>query len=152
MKPLRIARRELFAQLLVSGETQADAYRRAYRYTGTERNAKRLAHRLAVHPDIAARVRYMQKRASDLVNFALQKRLAYLMDAILTPPDRITASSPFCQGVRMTAHGPELKLIDKRAALELYSRLVGDFKDRPEPVRQTPLGEIINRIRARREP
>ncbi len=49
MKSLRIPRQELFAQLLASGETQAGAYRQAYRYSGTARAAKRLAHRLAAH-------------------------------------------------------------------------------------------------------
>lgn len=152
MKPFRIPRQDLFAQLLASGETQAEAYCQAYRYSGTARNATRLAHRLSVRPDVAARVLDMQRRAARQVDFVLRQRLDYLMDAILTPPDQIKASSPLCQGIRLTPHGPELKLIDKRAALELYSKPVGDFRERPEPVEPTPLGEIIGRIRARKDP
>ncbi|CAN5644156.1 hypothetical protein BH09VER1_BH09VER1_16260 [soil metagenome] len=152
MKPLRIPRHEKFAQLLAAGETQSTAYRLAYRYSGTTATANKLAQRLAARPDISARVEDMQQRAAKKVDFSLRKRLDFLMDAILTPPDQITSSSPLCLGTRLTPHGVELKLIDKKAAIELYSKLAGDFKDRPDVAQPTPLGQIISRIRARQDP
>lgn len=152
MKPLRIARHEIFAQRMAAGDTRAAAYQQAYRTSGSARAAGKQAQRLLSRDDVAARIADIQQRAARQVDFVLRQRLDFLMQAILTPPDQITASSPLCQGVRPTPHGPELKLIDKRAAIELYSKLVGDFKEKPEVAQPTPLGQIISRIRARKSP
>lgn len=58
---------ELFAQKVVAGETQADAYREAYKARRmTEKTIHEEASRIASHCKVAARVRALQGAAAEL--------------------------------------------------------------------------------------
>ena len=71
-----------FVRELLSGKTQADAYRCAYQTTRMNDNSvRREASRLMTNPNIATTVRRLQEQADDAV---IEKRIATRQDVLET--------------------------------------------------------------------
>lgn len=82
MGALKVSKEELFAQGVVSGMSQSDAYRAAYpaakNYKGTTVNAR--AHELSVKPDVAARIVELKEAAASAAVMQRQERMEVLSE------------------------------------------------------------------------
>ena len=115
------ARHERFAQLVAIGERLAYAYEKTY---GIPRDAARTeGYRLSQQPEVAERIATLRQAGAALVGWTRAMRLRYLRDLVEMPIGDIDITSPYCQGVRRTRYGSNLKIPNKIRAIALYSQL-----------------------------
>ena len=144
-------RRERFCELIVAGKAPADAWLEAG-YNTSRDVARRNAHTALTKDDVQQRIAKLREEISKKTTLDLQEKLEFLTKIIRTPIDEVDAKNPICSefveeslpgGGRRT----KVKMCDKLRALELHSKLVGDFA--PEKVEVNAGKETLEAIRAR---
>lgn len=133
--PLANARHEKFAQLVGSGERAAYAYRKVYDVKSVSAVE---GYRLKQQPEVAARIREIQNMGAARAGWTRTMRMRYLRDFALTPICEIGEASRYCQGVRRTSLGIEIKIPNRVKAVALYSELAA--------IRQKKKGQTIEEI------
>ncbi len=118
--PLTNARHEKFAQLVGSGERAAYAYSKVYAVKPISAGE---GYRLKQQPEVAARIREIQNLGAAQAGWTRNQRMRYLKTFALTPIGKIGETSPYCQGVRRTQMGVEIKIPSRVRAVALYSDL-----------------------------
>ena len=149
-------RQEKFAELVAAGVPATQAYRQAG-YTNAGTTAEKNASRLREKEGVAARIAELRKPQTAAATMTKEEKLAFLAAIIRTPIDQIGPDSPLCQeytedcisggragklkrGVAPSGNETvtplvfriKTKMCDKLRALELHSKLVGDFE--PEKI------------------
>jgi hypothetical protein len=149
MAPLN-SRQELFAQLVASGHSATDAYRRA---GYAHRAAETCGPRLLGNARVAARVRELQARQSHKAEMSRDEMRRYLVEVLLTPCGNVGPGHRLCVRHKATDNGVEVWMPDKLRAAELLIRLCGWAE--PERINLDAgdgLAALISRIRAGRAP
>ena len=149
-RPLTV-RQERFAELMASGICQTEAWVRVY---GTSREVARVnATQALVNPNLTDRIAELRKPQTKAAMLSKEEKLAFLAEIIRTPVGEVGPDSRLCQeyteeviggGTRgklkrgsapsgnetegMTVIRQRSKMADKLRALELHSKLVGDFE------------------------
>lgn len=141
--PLANARHEVFAQLVASGERAAYAYAKVYDVPSLSAVE---GYRLKQRPEVAARIREIQNLGAARAGWTRQLRLRYLRDFALTPIGDLTEASPYCQGVKRTRLGVELKIPCRIKAVALYSELARLPQKDKQPL---TIEQIATSIRSR---
>lgn len=145
MGELTNRRHEALAQLVAGGMLRSRACAVVYPdCNGT--TASNYGGRVAARPEVAARIAELQGESAGKATMVLGQRLCYLRDVALTPYAEVDERSVLCGSVHRGLHGVHYQMPDKLWALNMYSKLAGDFDERA--VRPTYLGNIIARIRA----
>jgi hypothetical protein len=139
--PLPNPRREAFAQAVALGQSNADAYLAVYG-EGSRRAAGASGARLRGHPAVAARVQALQSAAAQDVTVHLHDLLHFLARVISTPISEVNATSDLCHRRKETAHGEEVLMPDKLAAVALAARLQGFFRAPPPAPSQPPVPTV----------
>lgn len=163
------AKQEQFAQLILQGKTQADAYRGAYSTSKmTDKQVWEEASKLAASPKVAQRINELRAETA--------KRNALVVDDILNEIRRVALSDPRklfdengqlkkiteldddtaaaiasvevneigTEGV-VIGHTRKLKIWDKNAALANAARILG-LNDDTLKVKTDPLGELLAHV------
>ncbi len=169
-RPLNV-RQERFAELVAAGIPATTAYRQAG-YTDAGRNAEQNASRLRENEGVAARIAELRKPQTKAAELLKEEKLAFLAAIVRTPIGEIGPDSPLCaEFVQETIGGGDrgklkkgkadsgneiggplvtrlrVKMCDKLRALELHSKLVGDFE--PDKVTVDAGPSVIESIRER---
>lgn len=125
MDTLKNARHERFAQLLVEGRSQADAFREVC--PGSQRWKDESVHEKA--SKLAAKVR---PRVATLQNAGVSKTIltrnelaSYLSRVIVTPVGEVGPDSPLVQTFEAGASGVRVCMVSKIAACEQLAKLMG---------------------------
>jgi hypothetical protein len=164
-------RRQKFCEHIAAGESGTDAYLKAG-FKVARSVARANAHRLLANADIAARIAELRKPQTLAAEMAKEDKLAFLAEIIRTPIGQIGPDSRLCQeyseetiaggshaklkrGKQSSVIGPEppqvirrrVKMPDKLRALELHSKLVGDFQ--PDRVEVDAAPKALDSIRER---
>jgi hypothetical protein len=137
MPVLKNQKHEKFAQRIALGEAAGAAYRKVYQAKAVA--AEAAGSRLLRNVKVSARVAEIQGKAADETVLSLIERRRFLADVVRTPIEKIDESSPLAQSYEFTTiPGDEartlhkIKVPDKLKAIELDSRLAGDFKEKVE--------------------
>ncbi|CAN5430374.1 hypothetical protein BH09VER1_BH09VER1_30550 [soil metagenome] len=145
MKTLRNGRHEKFAQWVAGGESLGNAYRLVY---GVQhRRVRERGYDLTRRPEVKERIRVLREEAEEEAAWPARGRMRYLMDFTKTPLSEV-AGGCFCQGVTLTKHGAKIETANKLRAIELHSRLAGDYQEKPPEM--CTLTVAMARIRERR--
>lgn len=164
-------RQEKFAELVASGMPATRAYREAG-YTDNGRTAESHASRLVENGGVKARIAELRKPQTAAATMTKEEKLAFLAAIIRTPIDQIGPDSPLCQeytedcigggraGKLKQGAAPagnetvtplvfriKTKMCDKLRALELHSKLVGDFE--PEKIEVEAGNQTLATIKER---
>jgi hypothetical protein len=118
-------RHEKFAQLIASGESAGVVYGKIYR--SLPASAEASAARLLRNVKVRRRVAEIQAGAAARVGWSISERLAFLRRCAETPPSELSLSDPVCQGQRVGKDAEYLLVPDKLKAVDLYSKLAGDY-------------------------
>jgi len=129
-EPLANQKHEVFAQCVAKGDSQSEAYRKAYN-TGkmSPQSLSTCGGRLLKIVEVQKRVVELQKAAACGVVLTIEEKRKFLADCIRTPIGRLNADSPLAQKVRVTPEGMEVVMVDKLRALELDAKLAGELGD-----------------------
>ena len=131
MPELANPRHERFCQLIVAGESQSEAYRVAYSYTGD--NANVLGPRCQHLPAVEGRISELRATVAGKAFLSLVEKRQFLAQVVRMPAGMIDETSPLCQAVKVRADGArEIKMPNKLQALELDAKLAGEFVTRLE--------------------
>jgi len=141
MTILNNQKHEMFAQAIAKGESGSAAYSKVYGVS--EKSATEAASRLSRNVKVRARVRELQEKAADETVLALRKKRVYLWRVVMTPIDDVVGTD-LHQGY--TNSGAPI-MPDKLRAIELDSKLAGDFMEKVE-VKADGLSELLDSIRA----
>jgi len=151
MAILKNQKHEKFAQIVASGESAGAAYRKVYHAKASTCETEGPA--ILRKPQVRKRVEEIQSKAEDKTVMTLIERRRFLADVVRTPISEVTEESALAQSYEfITLPGDyerqlhKLKVPDKLKAIELDSRLAGDFKDKLE-VSADGLGELLEAIR-----
>jgi hypothetical protein len=125
MPVLKNQKHEKFAQAVALGEAAGAAYQKVYRVTASV--AETAGPRLFRNVQVSARIDELKANAAAKVEWSIAERLKFLREAAETPPDQLTLGHRVCQGQRMTKEGSFLLVPDKLKAVDLYSKLSGDY-------------------------
>jgi hypothetical protein len=135
MPTLSNPKHEQFAQWIVAGKTQIEAYELCYgnRSKGANSNASKLKDK----PNISARIIELRTVIiGHLPVLTLEKKRGYLLKAVETPIGQIDETSPLCQSYKVTTRtdrdGTKIEekhfeSVNKLKALEIDAKLAGEF-------------------------
>lgn len=160
--PLDSPRHESFCvEYVANGCNGAEAYRKSYGKSRDCRNPeRRAADLIRRNEDIAARIRELQRSATNGRIMSATALMEYLVQGILADPEQVLAEklesdtkgqpqSKLIQSIRFKDGKPvEIKVIDKLRAAELLAKLAGMVTDKLEVVDKTPR-EPISELRKR---
>mgnify|MGYP003639776055 FL=1 len=124
-------------------------YNVAWRRAGLGPYTKKKATTLAKHPEVAMVIKDVVESSNRANVMALQEKRAYLASIVRSVEGELSEKSIHAKVIRKVANGEEsfeIRGIDKLKALELDSKLAGDF-DRVEEAGGGVLAEFIARIR-----
>ncbi|CAN5411137.1 hypothetical protein BH09VER1_BH09VER1_10080 [soil metagenome] len=138
---------ERWAQLVAGGERYARSYTQVYGTAG--KSAEESAMALARAPEVRARMKYLQGQAAGWARWTVEHRMRYLQDFMRLTIGEIDEGSIYCQGVRLTRYGREVRVPSKLQAIELYGKLERAKAEDPEDGR-AEFVEMMARIRRRR--
>ncbi len=144
MPILKNQRHERFAQLVATGKSATEAYRKVYKTT--VKVAGSAGGRLLKNVQIQQRMAELQQKAAEGAVMSLQEKLEYLAAVKRTPIGEVNETSPLCQSVEWTESGKKLKMPDKLKAIELSAKLQGEFKERVE-VQVDGVSDLLKLIR-----
>jgi hypothetical protein len=125
MPVLKNQKHEKFAQAVAMGEAAGASYRKVYRVAPSV--AETAGPRLCRNVQVRERVDELKAGAAAKVEWSIAERLIFLREAAEIPPDQLTLGHRVCQGQRMTKDGSYLLVPDKLKAVDLYSKLSGDY-------------------------
>ncbi|CAN5779627.1 hypothetical protein BH09VER1_BH09VER1_17590 [soil metagenome] len=109
-----------------------------------ETTASSYGGRVAARPEVAARIAELQGESAGKATMVMGQRLCFLRDMALTPYGEVDEKSPLCCSVHKGPHGVYYRMPDKLWAVDLYSKLAGDFQ--ADAVRPTYMDGVIARI------
>jgi Terminase small subunit len=125
----------------------------AYRQSGaTGKNADVHAARLIVNDGISKRVAELKAAQAQKSELSRDELREFLTEVILTPAGKVSEQSRLCQSYKVTLEVREIRMPDKRRAVEQLAKLCG-FNE-PEKMEiehgykaQQELIEVIARLR-----
>lgn len=128
----------------------------AIRHSGSTANpasARTLASRWLTRVDVKAEIRKIQDAATDEAIMNLKERKIWLSNAIRTPINEITESSPLCveKTVRTIKDGDgegelvKIKKADPLRSMDLLNKLEGDYA--PEKMEVSGLEDLFSRVK-----
>jgi hypothetical protein len=147
----RISRRhENFAYAVVSGLPQWRAYKDTVSRNPADATMdvlKVAASKLANRPDMKELIERLRKATWDAKSLSLSEKRAFLADVVRTPVGEVDETSPLAQEVT-TEHGEfgtkkKVKMPDKTKAIELDSKIAGDFYSDREGVKINPFSCLL---------
>jgi len=144
MPILKNQKHERFAQLVATGMSATEAYRRVYKTT--VKVAGSAGGRLLKNVGIQQRLTELQQKAAEGAVMTLQEMLEFLARVRRTPIGEVDERSDLCQSAEYTEDGRKFKMPDKLRAVELSAKLQGLFKEKVE-VSVDGLGELLKAIR-----
>jgi hypothetical protein len=132
-------RQQRFAEMVASGTTAKDAHRAIYGTDGHAAEAN--GSRLLKNPEVAADVARIRAAAQSAATMTLREKREFLARVVrATPADAIADPALGAEVTELPGGGRRVKMLDKLKAIELDSRLAGDFSqgatvgDGPDPV------------------
>jgi phage terminase small subunit len=125
-EPLRNPRHERFTQLVASGMTTARAYVAAG-FTG--RGSAQSASRLAMRPDVAARIAELSNRASDAAMTRATVDREWVLSSLKTVAQRCLQAEPVRDSRGKETGVYRFQPAAANRSLELLSRALGMFRD-----------------------
>jgi phage terminase small subunit len=151
---------ELFAQQVVAGKTQADAYRAAYKAQGmSEKTIHEESSRVSANCKVTARIRGLQAASADVA--ILQgadvlkevRRLAFSSvkgffkdDGSVRMPHELDDATAACvASFETTEVGVKYKLYDKNTALEKAMKHLGLY-EKDNDQQANPLRELLDSL------
>lgn len=152
-KPIRQAhpsltsRERKFAALVASGTAQGTAYTMVGYKATTDLSKRSNASKLAAKPILKAYIQTLREKEWEAQALTLAEKRAFLASAVRTPIDQITPDSPLAQEYTTTSsesgEQTKIKAVSKLQAIELDSKLAGDFYADRQDQRQNPFGGIV---------
>ncbi|MCF7675527.1 MAG: terminase small subunit [Akkermansiaceae bacterium] len=145
------SRQQRFCEFVAAGETQTDAWLRAG-YKVSRNVARRNAAESLTKPDIKAHLAELRAPQTAKAKMTKERKLIFLAEIIRTPIGEIGPDSPLCQEFseifsEKGGTSTRIKMPDKLRALELHSKLVGDFEAEKVQVESKTLADIEERAK-----
>ena len=122
------SRHEKFAQLCADGLTGSEAYRRTA--SGPCKNADKNANEWMRRPGVKERIAELKKSQCDKSEMSRDEYRRYLIRIMTTPIGEIDEHHEFCQSIKDTEFGREIRMPDKLKAAELLGKLTGWLTDK----------------------
>ena len=132
-----------FAQNLVKGMSQTEAYLKAGYKVKSSKVAAEAASRLSKNVQLSRYVDELRAKVEDKTLLTIAEKRAFLANLIRTPVGEVDEKSPLAQEVHIGQDGIKIKMADKLRALDLDSKLAGDYA--PQQVELT--GSLVDAIR-----
>lgn len=120
-------RQAQFAEMVASGSTTAkDAHAAIYGTTGHAAEVN--GSRLLKNPEVAAHIASIRAAAQTVATMTLAEKRGFLARVVrATPQDAMDDPSLGAEVTELPGGGRRVKMLDKLRAIELDSRLAGDF-------------------------
>lgn len=144
-----------FAHLVVSGQSQAQAYKIAISPSAQESTANSKGCRLANRPDIKAYIQSLKEASWTANVLTLAEKRSFLADVVRTPVGEVDETSKLAQEVTYeeTKNGTtrKVKMVSKAQAIDLDSKLAGDYYSDRQGNSGNPFGWLVVMHKAKEE-
>lgn len=147
--PKSLNRRERkFCELVAAGTSQSIAYASAGYHPSTQESAEAASSRLAKKPRISEYIQALKKQHHLANVLSLEEKRSFLADIKRTPVGTLSPDSPLVQEITETVGQDgsitrKIKGINKLQAMELDSKLAGDFYADRQGISANPFGMLI---------